>query len=236
MSLTFTLQGYESVLSENYYPPVELNPNYDYCIGLIGFHTYNTIRNIEDGINNECVVLIPSEQPDEKEIKIIKIPSGAYEISDINKYLRSQLGDDAIFIKPNNNTIKCEIKCKYDIDFTSARTIGKLLGFSNRVLIADILHESDIPVQIVKVNTVRLECNIVTGAFYDNKLSHTLYEFSPTVDPGYSIDIKPSNILYLKVNTYSIDNITISILDQSGDIVDFHGEKIIVRLELKKIN
>lgn len=231
MSLTFTLQGYTSVLSETYYPSIELNPNFDYCIGLIGFHTYNSIRNVEDDVNNEFVI----KQPVTNEIRTIKIPPGAYEISDINLYLKSQLGPAAISIHPNNNTVKCEIISEYDIDFTGEHTIGKLLGYSKQVLKANTPHESDIPVQIVKVNSIRLECNIATGSFYDNKLSHTLYEFFPTIDPGFSIDLQPSNILYLKVNSHSIDNITVSILDQSGDIVDFHGEKIIVRLELKKI-
>lgn len=237
MSQTFTLQGTSSVLSANYYPPIELDPNRQYSLGLIGFHTYNSIPNIEEGVNNKFIY------GDNQEILI---PTGSYEISDIESYLQRQLlktlklshtnADNVLSLKPNNNTLKSEIHSKYEIDFTPG-TIGKLLGFSGiKTLEPDILHVSDLPVQIIKVNSIRIECNITTGAYYDGNLSHTLYEFSPSVDPGFAINIEPKNILYLPVNTRDrIDNISLRIVDQEGDLVNFRGEHILIRLELKAL-
>lgn len=227
MSLTFTLQGHSSVLSESYYPPIELDKDSEYCIGLIGLHTYNSIPNLEE-TNNKFIIQI------NQETRVLRIPLGVYEITDIETYLKNQLGDDIISLKPNNNTLKCEITCKYDIDFKSKGTIRKILGFSSEILKANTLHESNQPVNIRKVSSIRIECNIITGAFYDSNLSHTLYEFSPTVDPGYSIDIEPKNILYMKVNVHSIHDISLRIIDQDGDLVNFNKEKILIRLELKK--
>lgn len=131
MSRTFTLKGNSSELSQNIYPPITLNPNVEYCLGLIGFHTFNTIPNIEQG-NNKFYYA---------KTKCITIPTGSYEIEDIEKYIQNQLiveqsnktvemsvseKQQLFSLKPNNNTLKCEIKCKYEIDFTKKDSIRKL--------------------------------------------------------------------------------------------------------------
>jgi hypothetical protein len=232
MSRTFTLTGNTSVLSRNYFPPIELHST-EYCLGLIAFHTFNTIPNIEEGCNK---FYFGSSS--------ITIPTGSYEITDIEKYLRRHLISsadtkndadlDTLFsLKPNNNTLQCELFSIYDVNFQPADSIGKLLGFSGKkILQAKKLHVSDQPVEIIKVSSVRIECNIITGSYYDDKSGHTLREFFPSVDPGFAINIEPNNISYLPVNTKTIDNITIRLLDQNGELVNFRNEKIIVRLEL----
>ena len=209
MSQTFTLHGTSHELSCTYHPPIELDAEADYSLGLIGFRTYNTIPNIEPGSNKFYY-----------ENKVLTIPDGSYEIEDIEKYLQLKLGEKGgeklITLLPNNNTLQCELSCKYSVDFTPKDSIGKLLGFSAKVL------------------QVRIECNVITGAYYGSKLSHTLFEFSPDVNPGYAINIFPSNVVYLPVNVKTIDNITLKILDQQGQAVNFRGEPILVRLQLKK--
>ncbi|KAK9720137.1 hypothetical protein QE152_g22215 [Popillia japonica] len=92
----------------------------------------------------------------------------------------------------------------------------------------------DLPVKIIKVAMIRVSCSITTGAFYNTHLSHTIFEFSPQVDPGYAINIDPPHIIYLPVSSTRIDNITLTLIDQDGEPVDFRGEQIIIRLELKK--
>lgn len=229
MSYTFTLTGTSSTLSTDYYPPIDLDPKYDYVMGLIGFNSYNSIPNIVEGANKFYT-----------DSKIIEIPIGSYEISDIEKYLKEELSvkeddDESFSLKPNNNTLKSEIKSKFIVNFEPEDSIGSMLGFSRKVIGPHDKHTSDLPVKIIKVITIRIECNITTSAYYDKRLSHTLYEFSPQVEPGYSINIQPQHVIYLPVNSKRIDNITLRLLDQDGDEVDFRGEKIIVRLELKKL-
>lgn len=224
MSYTFTLKGKSSVLSDIYYPPISLDREKQYALGLIGLHTYYTIPNIYEG-NNKIYY------NDEK----ILIPDGSYEISDIENYLKDVLPKDSISLKPNNNTLKCEIESKFSINFEPKDSIGRMLGFSNKVLEPNIKHESDLPVEIIKVATIRVECNIITGAYYDARLSHTLYEFSPQVEPGFSINLEPQHVIYLPVNTTQIDNIRLELKDQDGRLVNFRGEPIVVRLELKTL-
>lgn len=229
MSQTFTLRGTSNVLTATYYPPIELDPKYEYALGLIGLHTYNTIPNIYEGQNKFYY-----------DDKVLTIPTGAYEVTDIEKVLQGFLANDVtdkdsvISLKPNNSTLQCELTSKFQIDFTKTDSIGRMLGFSEKILNANVQHESDMSVRIIKVVTIRVECNITTAAFYDARLSHTLYEFAPSVEPGYSINIEPRNIIYLPINTTRIDQITLTLLDQDGDLVNFRGEEIVVRLELKR--
>ena len=227
MSQTFTLQGTSHELSCTYHPPIELEREASYSLGLIGFRTYNTIPNIEHGTNKFYY-----------DSKVVTIPDGSYEIEDIEKYLKAELGekDDEklISLSPNNNTLQCNLRCKYAVDFRRKDSIGSLLGFSPRVLKANENHFSDLPVNIIKVSSVRIECNVVTGAYYGSRLSHTLFEFSPDVNPGYAINIVPSNVVYLPITVKTIDNITLKILDQRGHPVNFRGEPVLIRLQLKK--
>lgn len=233
MSHTFTLIGTSNLLTATYYPPIELDTRYEYALGLVGLHTYNTIPNIYHGQNKFYYGN-----------DVVTIPTGAYEVTDIESFLQrciiekvsstTTTGESLLSLKPNNSTLKCEITSKFDIDFTKEDSIGRMLGFSKKILKANEKHESDIPIKIIKVVTIRVECNVTTAAFYEARLSHTLYEFAPSVEPGYSINIEPRNIIYLPVNTSRIDHITLKLVDQDGDPVDFRGEQIVVRLELKR--
>ena len=236
MSQTFTLKGRSHRLESVFTPPIELDPKYDYSLALISLNTWNTIPNIEEGKNK----VYYRENSQEK---VLKIPTGSYELEDIETFVHNQLtGAEATIIeknrvfslKPNNNTLKCELKSVYDLNFEPKDSIAKLLGFSPQVLEANILHESDLPVEIIQVATIRVECNIISGSYYTNNPSHTLYEFSPTVDPGYSINIEPRNLIFLPVNEKKLYNITLNLLDQDSRPVNFRGEEVVIRLELRR--
>lgn len=232
MSKTFTLKGRTSQLSANFHPSIDLDPRYSYSLALIGFHTFNSIPNIEDGLNSKFYY----KQPGQKTYKCIRIPTGSYEIADIEKFIQEALGRSESFsLKANNNTLQCEVKSAFDINFEHQDSIAQLLGFSKRILPAGKTHSSDLPVDIISITTIRIECNIISGSYYSGKPSHTLYEFSPTVDPGFSININPSNPIYLSLNNQQyIDNISLRIIDQNSKLVNFRGEEIVIRLVLKR--
>ncbi len=48
----FSLSGKGSVIKCDIFPPIELNTNDKWELGLIDFVTYNSIPNIEEGVNN----------------------------------------------------------------------------------------------------------------------------------------------------------------------------------------
>lgn len=234
MSRTFTLVGKGNVLEYQYYPPIELKENQKYGLGLIGFYSFNTIPNVNE-TNNKLYY---------GDGKVLVVPKGTYEVDEIHRYIEDYLSNQAdngenhrFTLKANNNTLKCEITSDYKIDFTPDDSLGSLLGFSrNRILEPHVLHQSDLSVQIVKVVNIRIDCDLTTGAYWNNQLVHTIFEFAVTSQPGCSITCEPTHIIYLPVTAKTtIERITVCIVDQDGDPVDFQNEKVVVRLELKEI-
>lgn len=91
--------------------------------------------------------------------------------------------------------MQCIIKCSKEIDFTKPNSIGSLLGFHSKVLEPNHIHESKDPINIMKISKIRIECNITTGSFINDKLMHTIHEFFPAVPPGYKIIEIPQNVI-----------------------------------------
>lgn len=325
MSRTFALVGRESEISVNYFPPIELNPEAKYKLGVVGFYTYNSIPNIDVGGNKFYVIeketkstsintrnytyedlekviknsigddnfslkfnndigkcqlyskfditfepddsfgrslgfesviykadtLHTSQKPasnvsialDEKNNKfywcsekerVISIDTGTYEIKDIEAKLKESIGDENISLKINKNTLQCELQSIHKVNFEHEDSLHRLLGFSKQKYDANTLHKSDLTVQATKVVTVRVQCNITTGSYYNNELIHTVYQFGIKVAPGYAISEEPTNIIYYPVVTRTINNITLRFEDQDGDLINFRNEFVVVILELKK--
>lgn len=231
-SITITLTGKYKNLTAEFFPPIDVS-DANYELGLADFQTFHVIPNI-DSTNN--IFYYDTN-------KSVAIPKGSYELSSINKYLQREItrgikGDpeDAFLLRANNNTLKSEIRCKYSIDFSKPNNIGSILGFStkNNYLKPNYWHESDIPVNIIKINILRIECNITSGAYSNGKSVHIIHEFFPNVEPGYKISETPSNVIYLPIIVRVIDRLTLRIVDQNNDIVDFGEEEITVRLHLRK--
>ena len=221
---TFTLSGRTSVLQAHYNPAIRLDGNYE--IGLINFETYNAIPNV-DANNNALQV----------DDFLIEIPVGSYEISDINRVINAKLPKNAHFhLFANNNTLKSIIKCDKNVDFNVKNSIGSLLGFEGSKVLKAINspHISDHVVDILRVNTIQIECNIVHGSYSNNDSSHVVHHFFPNVAPGFKIIETPQNVIYMPLNTNTIDNITLKIVDQDGNLVNFRQEVVTIRLHLRR--
>lgn len=226
MSRTLTLSGNSSILTSNYFPPIDLNG--EYICALADFQTYNSIPNIDEDNNNFYIGN-----------KNIKIPIGSYEIEDIEEFIKKTMeipstNKKMLQIRANNNTLKCEIYSEQQIDFEKSNSISKLLGFSQRKLEPNIWHSSDLPVDINKINIVRIECNIIHGTYINDQEAHILHEFSIGVGPGYKIIEVPQNLIYLPVAVKRISYISIRLLDQNGNLINFRGETVTIRLHLKQ--
>ena len=71
--MTFTLTGKSSVLSTSFFPPIKLEEDAHYFLGLIDFETFNSIPNVDE-TNNLFYY-------DDK--GVLEFPVGSYEIEDI---------------------------------------------------------------------------------------------------------------------------------------------------------
>lgn len=223
-----------------------------YSLGLINLETYNSFPNV-DSSNNRFHFTSQTGKKD-----YIEIPEGSYEIDDICLYLNKALAQytqnerkhllevqnmvnniklrtPVLIMKGNNNTLKSEVKCTLDIDFSQKNSIGSLLGFHSEKLLANKIHVSHFPAKILKINALCVECNIVTGSFRNGKQVHVIHEFFPNMPPGYKIIETPSNVIYLPIiDKRQISEIVLKITDQDGNIVNFRGEVITIRLHLQK--
>lgn len=225
MSITLALSGNSSVLSASYFPPIELNGEYECC--LVDFHTYNSIPNIDKDNN-----LFHIGET------VIEIPIGSYEVEDIIDYITQSYKRDNkgknIEIKANNKTLQIEIFSSHDkIFFTEAHSIGRLFGFDKRILESNIIHKSNLPVNILRVNVIQIKSNITTGSYLNNSPAHNIHEFGIKVSPGYKIQEIPSNLIYMKVNVNEISSLKVWIVDQEDRLINFRGEEITLRLHLR---
>lgn len=227
MSRILTFTACQSVLQAEYFPPIELNDQYE-C-ALISFATYNSIPNVTKKNN---IFYVGGEA--------IEIPAGAYEIDDISQYINNYLKEKktniVVNMKPNLNTLKVEITSTHAVYFNKIRNMGKILGFSERVLQPNQHSESDLPVAINEVNTIRINCNIISQSYRNNEMAHAIHEFTQEIPSGYLIVERPISPIYLPVTTQSINSIMITIVDQNENLIDFQNETIIIRLHLRPMN
>lgn len=228
MSYTFTLTGTESTLNAFINPPIVLDEDEQYAIALINFESFNSIPNIDE-TNNKFYLAADMQHP-------IEIPTGSYEIENINEYLQVQLQKKGIVLSiiGDNTTLKTRIKCSELVDLSPKDSIAKLLGFERRRL-KSLEETSDRPADIFKVNAICIECNLVSGSYLNDQQVHMIHQLFPNVPPGFKIVENPSNLIYLPINTRVINHISLQIVDQDGELVNFREERVTIRLHLKKL-
>jgi len=237
-SYTVAVSGRTSTLRTVLFPAISLHANRQWEVALLDFNTYNSIPNIIEGVNNKLHYYKDKDKNGVyTQADSIQIRTGSYEIDDINRILQNGLGRENIKITANNNLLRSTVKSKFYLDFSKEHSIGSLLGFppTTNILEKNIAHLGVETVNIIKVNSINVTCNIIKGSYRDGRNEHLLHTFYPTVPPGFKITEKPHNLVYLPVNTSHISDIVLNVLDQDGNIVDFRGEVISIRLHIKPV-
>lgn len=235
-SYTVTFTGKSSSLRSVLFPALRLQKGKLWEAALLDLTTYNSIPNVTENVNNK---LHYSKNVDKNgkisDVEEISLPTGSYEIDDINAMVNEKMGKGNITITGNNNTLRTEIKSKYYIDFSQPHSIGHLLGFSKTtpILKPNEIHAGESTVNISKVNTINIICNIIHGSYVNGENIHILHTFYPSVPPGFKIIEKPNNLVYLPLNTSYVSDIVLNIVDQDGNLIDFREETITVRIHLK---
>lgn len=226
--MLFMLSGKSSILTAEFNPPIDLEDG-NYVLGLTNFETFNSIPNIDKDCNT--VQVGPKE---------IIIPTGCYQVGDINNYIKHELKTDLntkgiIFeLTPNNNTLHTHIKCTENVDLRKPNSIAPLIGFERRLLAKNGKYESDHIADVMTVNSILVECNITVNSYANGKPQHIIHQFFPNVPPGFKIVESPEHIIYLPISVNTLRNITIKIVDQAGKLVNFQQETITVGLHLRK--
>jgi hypothetical protein len=123
---------------------------------------------------------------------------------------------------------------RYKVDFRPPNSLRSVLGFENRVYHAGF-NESENIVDILTVNSIFVEVDIINGSYVNGKLSSIIYSFFPNVSSGYKIVENPINLVFLPLNTHSIDKVTVRLTDQDGKLPNLRGETITIRLQICEI-
>lgn len=233
MAFQISINSYTSDISRIYNECIKLNKPYE--VGLKSFITYNSIPNVsKENKNNEFLYNL-----DNNKRYMLIIPTGTYELQDVIDFIEN----NAEGIKPhtftlNKNTLKIKINTSSSvtIDFTTPNSIGKTLGFSNRKINPDTTTYSDIPIDIFKVNNIKIKCNLVKSNIEDLKRNdNTLYEFPLNSFIGEKIIERPNTITYFEVNTLEIFELNIRIVDDNNELVNFRKEKICLTLVFRPL-
>ena len=147
---------------------------------------------------------------------------------------------DNISITPNYNTLKSRITLagNYKVDLRDKSSSGNLrsvLGFNSKLLSKNGDHDSDRPVNITDINSVAIRCNLIDSSYINGSLTDIVHSFSPTVPPGYLMNVQPRNLIYLPINKQSmISQMTIRITDQSGNEINLNGERTTFYISLRE--
>jgi len=164
------------------FPAVDLGDG-DYELGLMDFEMYCTLTNVYSTNNkfyygNEKI-----------------ISEGSYELRDIKRYLNKILrfrdakgkeDEEFLLVLYANNTIRSEIKCVYWVNIAKPHNMIAEIFVESHAMLQQ-WHESDVPNNIINVNII---CNVTVRTA--TTCVHTIYEFSPSMPPGYKISERPT--------------------------------------------
>ena len=234
-SSSILLSSKHSDFITNFNPPLVLSSKKQYELALVSLDTYYSFPNI-DASNNKFVYSVDGGVTWET----IVIPEGSYEIADINGYIKSALeqkhGVAHVEISPNTNTLRCVLKISdplYRVSFQEDATLRDALGFDSRVYLG-ARQEGERTVDILKLNSILVHCDVVAGSTVNGQSYPTLYSFFPNVAPGYKIVETPHNLVYLPVTTDYIRSIRVWLTSQNEEeMLNLRGETITLRLHLR---
>lgn len=240
----FILSSRKSDFTTNLSQQINLDPNVKYEAALLSINLYNSIPNITD-TNNKF-----SYSTDKgNSWKLLTLEKGSYELQAINDEIQrqmilnndydSQTSEFYITITPIIHELKSVVNItneSYMVDFTIENSIGPTLGFGAEIISAGYNKSKDV-VDITKINIVLVHTDIIFGTYVNDKMFPTIYSFDPTKVPaGYKIDERPNpTLIYYPLRTSRIDSIRIWLTDQDNNIVDFRGERITIKLHIRKV-
>ena len=231
-----TVNGKDSRLQKSFNPPLTFPPDCGYEIALVGLETYYSFPNI-DKSNNKIRISLDKGQ----NWKVLAIPTGCYEIKAINSTLKRLIKENGgeekyMCLSPNRSTLQSIITISKEIwiDFNGDNgTLRTVLGFNEEILKKPGRHESEHIVNILRVNTIFVNCDVVKLSRKNGIASPIIYTFFPNVSPGQKIVSRPRNLIYLPLSISVISQMTVWLTDEEDNALDIRNEKLTFTFHLR---
>ena len=239
-SFQIILSNDKSNFNTRFNPKLELDREKVYEIALVNLETYYSFPNIDETNN----IFVYSPDNGNSWVKI-KIPEGSYEIDDINNTIQHEMEkrghfdeineDYYINIAPNTNTLKSVLILEkgYQVDFNQQNSLSKVLGFTGAEY-TEGFHESENVVDILRINSILINIDIISGSYVNGTTKSTIYFFFPDVSPGYKIIESPVNLVYLPITLDTIDSLNVTITDQDYHLLNLRNEKLTIRFHIRE--
>lgn len=233
-SYYITVSGKSSNIQTTFTPPLIFPSSCHYEIACCGVETYYSFPNINED-NNKVRVKIGSET----DWKLIEIPKGCYNIKAINTTLKRLIkkigGKEKDFcLGANESTLQSILTLKnLSVDFTGENgSLRTVLGFKERQY-GEGVHESENIVNILRVNTILIHCDVVKLSRRNGIASPLIYTFFPNVPPGYKIVDRPRNLIYLPLTLSVVSHLSCWLTDQDDKPLDLRGEELSITFHVR---
>ena len=229
-SYNLIVTGTSSHIETRFESPIYLRKDRSYELALTNLETYYSFPNIDKENNT-----FRYSSDGGVTWKEVKIPIGCYEIYAINKEIKRQIPDKVITVTANKNTLQSilTIAKGYVVDFTVPNCLNTVLGFAALKYVEGV-HISQNIVNILRVNSILVNVNIITGSYLAGKRVPTIYNFFPNVTPGDKIVNSPLNLIYVPVTVDVISSLTCWLSDQNHRPINLRGEQLTIRFHLRE--
>ena len=241
--LTLILSGNENCFTTYINPSIHLDKNSKYEAALLSIDMYYSFPNITSENNN-----FTYSTDNGKSWKTILLDKGSYELKAINNEIQRQLisngdynqetNENYISITANVSKLKSIVHIshkEYMIDFRISNSIGSTLGF-NPSTISHGYNESHKIVDIMKINSILVNIDIISGSYVNGIQHPVIYSFFPNVAPGSKIVERPNPLpIYYPVHKHDINDVRVWITDQDGKPIDLRGERVTLKIQIKEV-
>ena len=229
------VSGKSSSISTIFSPPLEFPPDCDYEMACCSVETYYSFPNI-DATNNSLKISLDNGST----WKVLRVPIGCYELHAINATLQRKVVENGgkendLCITANLNTLSSvlTLKQKIQVDFHGADgSLRSVLGFDEKIYKVG-RHESEHLVNILRVNSIFVHCDVITLSRKNGVASPIIYNFFPNVSPGEKIVSRPKTLIYLPLSLNVISQMTAWLADQNGALLDLRGEELTITFHMR---
>lgn len=240
-SINVSLSGEDSSLSTTFGEQFELDDLSDYACCLLDLSIQiPSLTAVIDNTNKNFTYKYTSSMH-LRHHQSIELETGTHTLENIARDFENKCESHGHHIQIwfDARTMKYHIEANsnMEINFVENKEIGAIFGFEPRIIQHGIEAEADHSLGGFKdVSSIRINCDLVKGSFYDGICTSTIHEFYPDPLSNYKMVEQPKHLIYLPVVKRNIKSINVTVVDHNENPINFtKGTKINCRFNIKRL-